>query len=163
MKSKSKIMKRTIYLILAFMAFLMIACNNQKEKVLTIEEKSIVENEISIATADLFKAFESLDANKAYSFILQNEDFAEASMGKLITDHRAILDTMKLHLGSFQKERISITNQKIYVINMDAAVISLASMGEITFKNGAEMKAPFALTILWVKKDGEWKVAHYHN
>ena len=46
---------------------------------------------------------------------------------------------------------------------MDAAVISLASMGEITFKNGAEMKAPFALTILWVKKDGEWKVAHYHN
>jgi len=156
-------MKKTICFVLIFAAILVFACNNQKEKVLTNEEKSTVENEISVATLNLFKAFESLDANKAYSFILQNEDFAEASMGKLITDHRAILDTMKLHLGSFQKERISITNQKIYVINMDAAVISLASTGEITFKNGAEIKAPFALTILWVKKDGEWKVAHYHN
>jgi ketosteroid isomerase-like protein len=156
-------MKKTIYLILTFIAILIIACNNQKEKVLTTEEKSIVENEISVATDDLFKAFESLDANQTYSYFLQNEDFAAASMGKLITDHRALLDTMKLHLGSFQKERISITNQKIYVINLDAAVISLASMAEITLKNGAEMKAPFALTILWVKKDGEWKVAHYHN
>jgi ketosteroid isomerase-like protein len=157
------VMKKSICFVLAFTAILVIACNNKKEKVLTTKEKSIVESEISVATANLFKAFESLDANKAYSFILQNEDFAEATMGALITDHRAILDTMKLHLGSFQKERILITNQKIYVINMDAAVISLASTVEITFKNGAEMKAPFALTILWVKKDGEWKVAHYHN
>ncbi len=156
-------MKKTIYLILAFVAILVIACNNQKDNALTTEQKSVVENEISTATANLFKAFESLDPNKTYSFFLQNEDFAAATQGTLMTDYRAVLDTMKLHMGSFQKEQILVKNQKIYVINKDAAVISVATIVDLALKSGAEMKIPFAFTILWVRKDGDWKVVHYHN
>ncbi len=48
-------------------------------------------------------------------------------------------------------------------INKEAAVLSAAKVTTITFKNGAQITMPYAWTLLIVKRDGKWKIAHAHN
>ena len=73
------------------------------------------------------------------------------------------LDTMKVHLAVMEKQETKNVMDKIFVITNDAAVISTSKIITITFKNGSQSTMPYALTMLLVKREGEWKIAHYHN
>ena len=53
--------------------------------------------------------------------------------------------------------------EKIFIINSEAAVISISRIVTITFKNDSQINMPYALTMLLVKREGKWKIAHYHN
>jgi hypothetical protein len=62
-----------------------------------------------------------------------------------------------------EKQETKNVMDKIFVITKDAAVISTSKIVTLTFKSGGEVTMPYALTMLLVKREGEWKIAHYHN
>ena len=81
----------------------------------------------------------------------------------MVTNPTAVRDTINKHMGMLEKQSIKTIAEKIYVINKEAAVLSAAKVTTITLKNGAQMTMPYAWTLLLVKRDGEWKIAHVHN
>jgi len=120
---------------------------------LTDADKKQVETEIQQFMQEFMpEDIEPMNPETMFSYFIQSEDLAIASGGVLLTNPLAL-----------QKQRIKDIDNKIYVINKDAAVISTSKLITITFKEGGEITIPVALTILLVKKEGNWKIVHYHN
>ncbi len=143
------------------MIFISLSCT--QKTVLSEEDKKVVETEIHQFMDSLNAAFESLTPERVFNYFLQTEEFAVASQGNLITNPSALLDTMKVHMAFMKTQTGKTIDEKIFIINSDAAVISTSLIGTITFKNDSQMSMPYALTMLLVKREGKWKIAHYHN
>ena len=153
-------MKKSNLLIIV-MVFISLSCT--QKTVLSEEEKKAVETEIHQFMDSVFIAFESLTPERVYNYFLQTDEFAVASRGNLITNPSAILDTMKVHMAIMKTQTGKTVAEKIFIINKDAAVISISRIGTITFKNDIQIDMPYALTMLLVKREGKWKITHYHN
>lgn len=152
---------RTLNLLIIVMIFISLSCT--QKTVLSEEDKKAVETEIHQFMDSLNAAFESLTPERVFNYFLQTDEFAVASQGILITTPSALLDTMKVHMAFMKTQTGKTIDEKIFIINSDAAVISISRIGTITFKNESQINMPYALTMLLVKREGKWKIAHYHN
>lgn len=152
---------RTLHLLIIVMIFISLSCT--QKTVLSEEDKKAVETEIHQFMDSLNVAFESLTPERVFNYFLHTDEFAVASQGNLITNPSALLDTMKVHMAFMKTQTGKTIDEKIFIINSDAAVISISRIGTITFKNESQINMPYALTMLLVKREGKWKIAHYHN
>jgi len=152
---------KTVNFLIIVMIFISLSCT--QKTVLSEEEKQVVETEIVQFMDTLVDVMNSVSADDFFKYFLQTEDFVVATQGQLIVNPSAVLDTMKVHMAFMEKQINKPVMDKIYVITNDAAVISTSKIATITFKSGGEITMPYALTMLLVKREGKWKIAHYHN
>src|SRR4030042_436811 len=152
---------KTLNLLIIVMIFISLSCT--QKTVLSEEDKKAVETEIHQFMASVEAVMESPSPDEYFNNLLQTDELAVASQGQLFTNPAVVRDTINKHLGIIEKQSIKTNAEKIYVINKEAAVLSAAKVTTITFKNGAQLTMPYAWTLLIVKKDGEWKIAHAHN
>jgi hypothetical protein len=153
-------MKPLNMLIILMMLFFL-SCTH--ETVLTQNEKKAVESEIHQFITSVEAVCKSPSPNAYYNYFLHTDELAFATQGQLVTNPSALRDTINKHLGMVEKQSIKTNAEKIYVINKEAAVISTAKVTTITLKNGGQVTMPYAWTMLLVKRNGEWKIAHIHN
>jgi len=154
------IMKTLNVLIIAMIIF-GLSCT--RETRFSDENKKLVEAEILEFMDSLVVAMNSVSADNVFKYFLQTEEFVVATRGELIVNPSSFLDTMKVHLAIMEKQDNKTVKDKIFVISKEAAVISTSEVTTITFKSGGEVTMPYALTMLLVKRDGKWKIVHYHN
>ena len=152
---------KTLNLLIIVMILIGLSCT--KETSFSDENKKLVEAEILEFMDSLVVAMNSGSADNVFKYFLQTEEFVVATQGQLIVNPSSVLDTMKVHLAVMEKQVNKPVMDKIFVISKDAAVISTSKVTTITFKSGDEVTMPYALTMLLVKRDGKWKIAHYHN
>ena len=152
---------KTISFLIFIMIFINMSCT-QKTK-LSEDDKKMVETEVFQFMDSLVVAFNSVSAENVFNYFLQTDEFVAATQGQLIVNPNALLDTMKVHLAVMENQETKNVMDKIFVITKDAAVISTSKIVAITFKNGNQITMPYALTMLLVKREGEWKIVHYHN
>jgi len=143
------------------MIFIGLSCT--QKSVLSEKDKKAVENEVHAFMTSIEAAAEKASPEEYFNHFLQTDELAVATLGQLVTNPAAVRDTVNKHLGMMEKQLIKTIAEKIYVINKEAAVLSAAKVTTITLKNGAQMTMPYAWTLLLVKRDGEWKIAHVHN
>jgi hypothetical protein len=141
--------------------FICFSCTQKTN--LSEDDKKKVETEVLQFMDSLVVAFNSVSAENVFNYFLQTDEFVAATQGQLIVNPNALLDTMKVHLALMEKQESKNEMDKIFVITKDAAVISTSKIVTITFKNGNQFTMPYALTMLLVKREREWKIAHYHN
>lgn len=152
-----------IHFFISLLLLIVIGCA-QNGGSLSAVEKAAIEKEITAQIDSLNKAFESADPDRLFTRFLHTDDLAVASEGTILAGPDAVLDTIRVHLATMEKQTISTKVVKIYVITRDAAVVSAVFTTDIQFKNGAQVKdIPYALTMLLVRTDNGWKIAHYHN
>ena len=152
---------KTLNLLIIVMILIGLSCT--KETSFSDENKKLVETEILEFMDSLVVAMNSVSADDVFKYFLQTEEFVVATQGQLIVNPSSVLDTMKVHLAVMEKQVNKPVMDKIFVLSKDAAVISTSKVATITFKSGGEVTMPYALTMLLVKRDGKWKIAHYHN
>lgn len=152
---------KTLSFLIIVMIFISLSCT--QEIGFTENDKKIVETEIYQFMDSLVDAFNSVSAERVFSYMLQTDELAIATQGSLMANPLDILDTMKVHLSGMLRQDNKPVMDKIFVINKDAAVISTSKVTTITFKNDSQITMPYALTMLLVKREGKWKIAHYHN
>jgi len=143
------------------MIFMSLSCT--QKTVLSEEDKKAVETEIHQSIAFVDAVCESPSPDTYYNYFLHTDELAVATLGQLVTNPAALRDTINKHMGMMEKQSIKTNAEKIYVINKEAAVMSAAKVTTITFKNGAQITMPYAWTMLLLKRDVEWKIAHIHN
>ncbi len=130
---------------------------------LSEKEKDQVKNEIRQFMNEMDAAASTVDEQAYANMFIQTDELAVASQGKLFPSFDAVRDTIHAHMSMMQKQNIETTGEQIFVIDKEHAVITTSKATKATLKNGAEIEMPYALTILLVKRNDEWKIAHYHN
>lgn len=157
---KSNPMK-TFYLLIIVMIFIGLSCT--QKTALTEGDKKAVETEVHAFMKSIEAAAEKASPDEYFNHFLQTDELAVATLGQLVTNPAAVRDTVYKHMAMMEKQSIKTIAEKIYVINKEAAVLSAAKVTTITLKNGAQITMPYAWTLLLVKKEGNWKIAHVHN
>jgi hypothetical protein len=151
---------KSLSILVIIMVMINLSC--MKETSLSEKDKKIVETEIHQFLDSLQIAYESVIPEKVFSFFLQTDEFVAASQGNLYTDRNAILDTMKVHLAIQKSQSIKTVAERLFIINREAAVYSTSKVSTITFINDSQFTMPYCQTMLLVKREGKWKIAHYH-
>jgi uncharacterized protein (TIGR02246 family) len=152
---------KTLNLLIIVMIFISLSCT--QKTVLSEKDKKAVETEIHQFMTSVEASLQTPSPDEYFNYFLQTDELAVASQGQLFTNPAAVRDTINKHLGMMEKQSIKTNTEKIYVVNKEAAVLSAAKVTTITFKNGAQIIMPYAWTLLIVKRDGKWKIAHAHN
>lgn len=148
-------------MLIILMMLLILSCT--QKTILSEKDRKAVENEIHDFMSSVEAVANSSSTDKYFNCFLHTDELAFATQGQLVTNPLALRDTINKHLAMVEKQSIKTNTEKIYVINKETAVISAAKVTTITFKNGGQITMPFAWTMLLVKRDGEWKIAHIHN
>ncbi|WP_340115017.1 SgcJ/EcaC family oxidoreductase [Maribellus mangrovi] len=153
-------MKRFSLFLLTAMLF---SVSSAKTVELSDKEKDLVKNEIRQFMKNMDAAVSAANEEAYTRMFLHTDELAVASQGKMLNSFDAVRDTIHAHMSMMEKQSIKTTGENIFVIDKEHAVITTSKATKVTLKNGAEIEKPYALTILLVKRNGDWKIAHYHN
>ena len=148
---------------LLFISVLILATSCKKQRGLSDAEKESVKSEVRQFIKTVDSELETANTEAYKKNFLNTDELAVASQGQLITSYNTLCDTIDVHLSVMQKQSIQPVDERIFVIDREHAVISTSKITKITFKNGAEFTMPYAWTLLLIKRNGEWKIAHAHN
>jgi hypothetical protein len=143
------------------MIFISLSCT--KKTTLSEKDRKAVETEIHDFMSSVESVANSSSPDKYFDCFLHTDELAFATQGQLLTNPTSLHDTISKHLAFVEKQSIKTNAEKIFIINKEAVVLSVGKATTITFNNGSQITMPYAWTLLIVKRDGKWKIAHIHN
>jgi ketosteroid isomerase-like protein len=122
-----------------------------------------IEKKINEIYAEITKAAESVDAEKLFSYVLDNDKGALIQGGKIVLTRHEAFDSYKKNSEGIKKVAYKIDRQYITVISPDTALLVAEGSYEATTTEGKTFGSPFVQTVIFVLKDNKWKVLHSHT
>jgi len=109
------------------------------------------------------KAAENLDADTLYNCVLDMSKGVIIENGKLFLTRKDSLDSTKQGLEGFKGLYYSYNQKYITVISPTSALWVAEGVVLATLEDGRKISSPFAESIVFVNKGGQWKVLHAHR
>ncbi|MFC1607840.1 nuclear transport factor 2 family protein [Candidatus Latescibacterota bacterium] len=155
-------MFRTINVIFLVLVVSLIACKNAAPP-MTDTERSAIEKQLIAQHNEITGAASRLDAEAVFSHFIDNERGILAFEGSLIMTREDGVNLVSEIYKDFQKITTEMNEEYVTVITPETAVYK--GVGRSTYfpKSGDSSSITFAITIVFVLRDGEWKVLHMHE
>ncbi len=122
-----------------------------------------IEKKIKDTYAEITRAAESVDAEKLFSYVLDNDKGALIQGGKIVLTRQEAIDSYKKNSDGIKKVAYKIDRQYITIILPDTALLVTEGSFEATTTEGNTFGSPFAQTVIFVLRNNEWKVLHSHT
>lgn len=113
--------------------------------------------------AEIQTAAQKLDAEKVFSFVLENDQGALAQNGKLFLTREDALDSTRQAFTGLQKVAYRFSRQNITLLSPTVAVAVGEGSSSATTADGTSRATPFVQSVVLVLTNGEWKVFHAHR
>jgi ketosteroid isomerase-like protein len=126
-------------------------------------DTAAIEKAVLDTYAEIIKAAEKVDADKVFSYVLDNDKGCLISDGKLTMTRQEALDNYKFNSRNTAGVVYTIDKKYITVLSSDMAVMAAEGRYEATGADGRTVGSPMAQTVLFVRKGNEWKVLHSHT
>jgi len=128
------------------------------------EQQKAIEKAILQVHSDMVKAAESMDANALYSHVLDMNKGVIVQDGTILKTRQEALDVTKQGLQGFKDISYKFNQKHITVISPTIALwVADGTTSATIIEDGREINVAFAETIVFVQKDGQWKVLHAHR
>ena len=124
---------------------------------------SAIEKKIKETYAEITKAAESVDAEKLFSYVLENDKGSLIQGGKIVLTRKEALDSYKQNSQGIRKVDYKIDKQYVTVVSPQTAIVVVEGSFEATTADEQIFGSPFAQTIVFVLRDNKWKVLHSHT
>ena len=129
----------------------------------TAAERSDIEKSILALNAEMTRAAEARDIDRLFTFILPNDRGSIAQNGLLFASRDEARESVKRGFAAIQKVEYRWKRQMVTVLSPDTALLVADGETEAVFADGAAVVAPFAQTVLFIRRNNEWKVLHSHR
>ena len=127
------------------------------------EAKSI-EDAVLAVSAEMTKAGEAADADRLFSFVLENDKGCIIQNGALLTTRQEALEQVRSNLARGSASiQYRWKRQYVTVLSPDAAVLVAEGDVTATRPSGQVTSQPLAQTIVFVLRDGKWRALHAHQ
>jgi len=127
-------------------------------------DKNQVLKEVKPLFADINRYSETAEADLFLQCYAETQDFIAISGDGIIRNYTEFKKICKEYYGSLSKQKITTTHEIYHVLDDNTVVLSWSGHIEAFFKNGDFMKMEnYAVTFLFNKKAGQWKVIHTHE
>ena len=113
--------------------------------------------------AELDKAASALDVNRFMSYFLRDTSLVYAISG---TTRRGWDEVERSHRESWARmaeASFRVGDLAITVLAHDAAVVTGVGEGRMTLKDGRTRGGPFAVTAIWRRIHGAWRIVQMHE
>jgi uncharacterized protein (TIGR02246 family) len=124
-----------------------------------------VEDAVLAVSAEMTKAGEAADADRLFSYVLENDKGSVIQNGVFLTTRQEALERVRNNLGRSSSSRIQYRWKRQYVTVLSPDVAVLTAEGEVTATTsaGETFTTPLAQTVVFVLRNGSWKAIHAHQ
>ena len=122
-----------------------------------------VQKAVLARLAEIQNAAQALDADKVFSFVLDNDAGALAQNGKLFLTRKEALESTKRGFQGLQKVDYQFDQQHVTLLSPTIALATGEGLSSATTDDGRTFTTRFAQSVVLVLTNGEWKVFHAHR
>jgi len=153
-------MTRPMIMLLSLACITATFANQEKPSVSHLQaiEKAVLE-----ANAEMIGAAENLDAEGFFNWILDSVKGPVIQDGKLMLTRQEALDAVKRGFQGITGSKYQLDRAYVSVITPEVALLTAEGASTATLSDGRTISAPFALSEVFVLKNGKWKVLHAHQ
>ena len=112
---------------------------------------------------EIQNAAQALDADKVFSFVLENDQGALVQNGKLFLTRKNALESTKKGFQGLQKVDYQLNQQHVTLLSPTVALVVGEGSSSATTGDGRTFTTPFAQSVVLVLTNREWKVFHAHR
>jgi uncharacterized protein (TIGR02246 family) len=135
----------------------------QPDGKMTAPESLAIEKAVSERHARTLRDAEKLDLERAIASMLDTDKGAFIRDGELLLTRQEVYETFKVAYAGLEAQDIEVGRQNVIVLAPDIAVLVGEGKSTSTTKDGRVFSSPWAETVIYVLRDGEWKVIHAHQ
>jgi len=130
----------------------------------TTDQDTAIEKAILKVHSDMMKAGEHRDADTVFSHVLDMNKGVIIQDGTILTTRQEALDATKQGLQGLKDISYKYKQKYITVVSQTVALwVADGTTSATIIEDGREINVPFAETIIFVLRDGQWKVLHAHR
>ena len=120
-------------------------------------EKAVLET-----NARMTEAANRLDADAFFDFILETDKGLIIQNGTIFRNRTEALEAVKRGFQGITKMDRRLENPQVTVISADLALLVAEGNTTATFANGRTMNSRFAVSLIFQRKEKQWKLLHGH-
>ncbi|MFC1761340.1 nuclear transport factor 2 family protein [Planctomycetota bacterium] len=121
-----------------------------------------IKKAVLAANTKLIEAANSMDADKFFQSIIGVEPGCIIQDGKLYANRQDALDDVSMGFESVVKMTRSYDQTHVTVISSETALFTGTGKSHVETYSGRTIDSPFAVSMLFVLQEGQWKVLHGH-
>ncbi|MHB1028503.1 MAG: nuclear transport factor 2 family protein [Pirellulaceae bacterium] len=122
-----------------------------------------VQKAVLARLAEIQSAAQSLDPDKVFDFVLENDAGALAQNGKLFLTRKEALESTKQGFQGLQDVSYRFDEQHVTLLSPTVALAAGEGSSSATLLDGRTLTTRFAQSVVLVLTNGEWKVFHAHR
>ena len=145
------------------LAFLATACQPATTE-LTEEQKAEIAAEVSAINAEWWDLWRAADIDRGMSYFYDSPDLVFAMEGALTHGYADLDAIVRTEMASVASQEIKFIDSETTVLAPDAVCITEAATFTATDTAGVTTpEATFAITTIWMRRGGEWKIHMSHE
>jgi len=122
-----------------------------------------IEKAVLARLAEIQSAAQTLDADKVFSFVLENDQGALAQNGRLLLTRSDALASTKQGFQNLQKVEYRLDPQHVTLLSPTVALVVGEGSTSATTDDGRTFTNRFVQSVVFVLTNGEWKMFHAHR
>ena len=156
-------MKTDIF-VAALLALFVGCAPQQQSDQLTQQQKDQIKSEVKAAADSFFAKVERLDANGALQYVGDSSNFVSYNSDGSHIDFQTLKKASTETFASAISFKATIQKEDFRVVTKDFVVYSRVQRAEVLLKSGDKLTSdPDAMTYLFRKIDGQWKLVYTHE
>jgi ketosteroid isomerase-like protein len=112
--------------------------------------------------AKMAQAANRMDIEGFFSYILDSDKGSIAQNGTVFKSRQEAMQAVKQGFMGVAKVDRQFANPQVTVISPDVALLTSEGSVNATLSDGRTMSGSFAVSLVFLRKEGQWKVLHGH-
>jgi len=138
------------------------AVQNDKYE-MPLEQQQAIEKAILKANSEMIKAAETLNAEALYDYVLKSDKGPIIMDGVLFRTRQEALNVSKQGFEGLKSYCVKFNQQHVTVISATVALLTAQGTCSVMTKDEQQFDYTFAETIVFILKEGQWKILHAHK
>ena len=155
-------MKKFFILIIALTSMLVLCAARSNQNDISAAQKNSIEKEILKVHEEMKKAGEKFDADELFKYVLDVNDVIIEN-GVQRSTWKNAYDATRQGFQGINELSYTYKHTKINVISTTVALWTGSGTTTATLTDGRKLTIDFAETIIFMLRDGQWKVLHAHR
>jgi uncharacterized protein (TIGR02246 family) len=155
-------MNKTLKVILILILVSVVWATQSNKNPLSPEQQKAVEKTVQKTFEQMNQAEIDLDADKFFSYILDFDKGLIIQDGQLFKTRREAYEAVKQGFEGISQLKRSYEQTYVTIISPETALLTTRGTSTVTLSDGQVLSGPFAASLVFVLRDGQWKVLHGH-
>jgi uncharacterized protein (TIGR02246 family) len=122
-----------------------------------------VEEAVLRTNAEMARAAEAVDAERLFGFMLDTDKGSVIQNGMFLATREEALERVKANLRGISKIVYRWKRQHVTALSAEVALLTADGESVATTTEGQVVTTPFAQTVVFVLRKGQWKAIHAHQ